>query len=118
MQKRLLSELYKEAGVDPCTVPYVELHGTGTLGDTPEANCVTEVFCGNRRSTPLLIGSTKSNMGHPEAAAGLCALCKVLIAMRDHAIPPNLHYSEPNPHIPGLLDGRLKVIIHICLTFD
>ncbi len=25
-------------------------------------------------------------------------------------IPPNLHFHEPNPYIPALLDGRLKVV--------
>jgi len=109
-QKRLLQDVYKESGVDPSTVSYVELHGTGTaIGDPQEANSVAAVFCGNLRSTPLLIGSTKSNMGHSEPASGLAALAKVLIAMHDHAIPANLHFNQPNPNIPGLLDGRLKV---------
>jgi len=110
MQKRLLLEVYAEAGVDASRVSYVELHGTGTAaGDPVEANSVTEVFCSNGRSSPLLVGSTKSNMGHPEPASGLAALAKVLIAMHDRAIPANLHFNQPNPDIPGLLDGRLKV---------
>lgn len=25
-------------------------------------------------------------------------------------LPANLHYKQPNPNIPGLLDGRLKVV--------
>lgn len=25
-------------------------------------------------------------------------------------IPPNLHYKDPNPNIPALVDGRLKVV--------
>ena len=105
-------EVYSEADVDPSSVSYVELHGTGTVvGDPPETNTVAEVFCSNGRSTPLLIGSTKSNMGHSEAASGLVALAKVLIAMHDHAIPANLHFSEANPRIPGLHDGRLKVCL-------
>ena len=108
-------EVYSEAGIDPSKVSYVELHGTGTAaGDPQEANSVTEVFCSNGRRTPLLVGSTKSNMGHPEPASGLAALAKVLIAMHDHAIPANLHFSKPNPGIPGLLDGRLKVSSHHC----
>jgi len=110
MQKRLLLELYNEAGVDPSTVSFVELHGTGTAaGDPQEANSVAEVFCSNGRSTPLLIGSTKSNMGHSEPTAGLASLAKVLIAMHDQAIPANLHFNQPNSDVPGLLDGRLKV---------
>ena len=30
--------------------------------------------------------------------------------MEDGMIPANLHFNEPNPDIPGLLDGRLKVV--------
>ncbi len=42
--------------------------------------------------------------------AGLAALAKLLIAMEDKALPANLHYSDPNPDIPGLSDGRLWVV--------
>jgi len=112
IQTRLLQELYSEAGVDPSTVSYVELHSTGTAaGDPQEANSIAEVFCSDgRRSTSLLVGSTKSNMGHAEAAAGLASLAKVLIAINDHTIPANLRFRQPNPECRGLLDGRLKVI--------
>lgn len=30
--------------------------------------------------------------------------------METGIIPPNLHFFEPNPYIPGLLDGRLTVV--------
>ena len=74
-QKMLLQELFSEAGVDPYAVSYVELHGTGTaVGDPQEANSVTEVFCGKDRSTSLLVGSVKSNMGHAESASGLASI--------------------------------------------
>lgn len=110
IQKRLLTEVYQEAGIDPKDVAYVEAHGTGTkAGDPQELNSITDVFCKGREG-PLLIGSTKSNMGHPEPASGLAALAKVLIAMEDGMIPSNLHFKEPNPDVPGLLDGRLKVV--------
>ena len=41
---------------------------------------------------------------------GLAALAKVLVAMEERCIPANLHYNNPNPDIPGLTDGRLKVV--------
>ena len=41
-------------------------------------NGIVSVFC-DSRSEPLLIGSTKSNMGHPEPASGLSALAKVRV---------------------------------------
>lgn len=72
-----MREIYSEAGVDPNQVVYVECHGTGTkVGDPQETNAVTEVFCQNR-TTPLLVGSVKSNMGHAEPASGLASICKV-----------------------------------------
>nr|AXS78290.1 fatty acid synthase [Anisakis simplex] len=109
-QAALLEEVYREAGIDPNTVTYVETHGTGTkVGDPQEANAICQVFCTNRTS-PLLIGSVKSSMGHAEPASGLCSIAKVLVAMERGIIPPNLHYKEPNPYIPGLTDGRLKVV--------
>ena len=42
--------------------------------------------------------------------SGLTALAKVLISMEEKRIPANLHYNTPNPEIPGLHDGRLKVV--------
>jgi 3-oxoacyl-(acyl-carrier-protein) synthase len=49
----------------------MECHGTGTkVGDPQEVNNIVDVFCKDRRE-PLLIGSTKSNMGHSEAASGM-----------------------------------------------
>lgn len=111
IQKQLLLEVYSEAGINPSEVSYVELHGTGTkVGDPQEVNSVADVFCRKGRQGPLLIGSTKSNMGHPEPASGLAALAKVLIAIEDKAIPANLHFHNPNPDIPGLTDGRLQVV--------
>lgn len=56
------------------------------LGDPQEINAITEVFC-SKRKQPLLIGSTKSNMGHPEPASGVAALAKLLIAIQTGHIP-------------------------------
>ena len=104
--------MYAEAKINPAEVSYVEAHGTGTkAGDPEELNSLTNVFCNGRAPEmgPLLIGSVKSNMGHPEPASGLCGVTKVLLAMQHGVIPPNLHFNTPNPDIPALLDGRLKV---------
>lgn len=70
-QNQLIRELYGECGINPSDVVYVEAHGTGTkAGDPQEVNSLAEFFCTTDRKSPLLIGSAKSNMGHPEAAAG------------------------------------------------
>lgn len=78
------------------------------VGDPQEVNSICDVFC-KGRSSPLLIGSVKSNMGHSEPASGLCSIVKILIGMENGLMPPNLHYKTPNKDIPGLSDGRLQV---------
>ncbi|XP_039596427.1 fatty acid synthase [Polypterus senegalus] len=110
MQQRLVQSLYQEANIAPQEVEYIEAHGTGTkVGDPQEVNGIVNVFCQTERK-PLLIGSTKSNMGHPEPASGLAALCKVLLSMEHGVWAPNIHYNTPNPDIPALTNGKVKVV--------
>ncbi|KAL2077918.1 hypothetical protein ACEWY4_025603 [Coilia grayii] len=110
MQQRLVRSLYQEAGVSPEQVEYIEAHGTGTkVGDPQEVNGIVSVFCQEKRK-PLLIGSTKSNMGHPEPASGLAALAKVVLSLEHGVWAPNIHFHNPNSDIPALTDGRVKVV--------
>lgn len=80
--------------------------------DATELNAVADVFCRNRME-PLLIGSVKSNLGHTEAAASMVGMVKALISLDCGVIPPNLHYSQPNPDVPALVSGQLQVNIEI-----
>uniref|UniRef100_UPI0037E9BFCC fatty acid synthase n=1 Tax=Semicossyphus pulcher TaxID=241346 RepID=UPI0037E9BFCC len=110
MQERLVRSLYEEANITPEQVEYVEAHGTGTkVGDPQEVNGIVRVFCSSKRE-PLLIGSTKSNMGHPEPASGLAAMAKVCLSLERGVWAPNLHFNNPNPDIPALTDGRVQVV--------
>uniref|UniRef100_A0A8C3V264 Fatty acid synthase n=1 Tax=Catharus ustulatus TaxID=91951 RepID=A0A8C3V264_CATUS len=110
MQEQLVGSLYRESGIKPEEVEYIEAHGTGTkVGDPQEVNGITGIFCNCKRE-PLLIGSTKSNMGHPEPASGLAALAKVILSLEHGLWAPNLHFNTPNPDIPALHDGSLKVV--------
>ncbi|XP_047400181.1 fatty acid synthase isoform X1 [Sciurus carolinensis] len=109
-QEQLLHSLYQMAGVAPDSLEYIEAHGTGTkVGDPQELNGIVRALCTSRRD-PLLIGSTKSNMGHPEPASGLAALAKVLLSLEHGIWAPNLHFHSPNSEIPALQDGRLQVV--------
>ncbi|NXX35212.1 FAS synthase, partial [Nicator chloris] len=110
MQEQLVRSLYRESGVKPEEVEYIEAHGTGTkVGDPQEVNSITGIFCECERE-PLLIGSTKSNMGHPEPASGLAALAKVILSLEHGLWAPNLHFNTPNPDIPALQGGSLEVV--------
>ncbi|XP_050076401.1 fatty acid synthase-like [Anopheles maculipalpis] len=110
IQKQLLDELYSEVPYDPKDVSYVEAHSTGTMvGDPEECDAIEKVFCPDR-TDPLLVGSVKSNIGHSEAAAGICSVTKCVIAMQNCIIPPNINYTEPRSDVPSLLNGKLKVV--------
>ncbi|MDB5100231.1 MAG: Malonyl CoA-acyl carrier protein transacylase, partial [Cyanobacteria bacterium RYN_339] len=98
-QEALLRQAYRHAGVNPSSVTVVETHGTGTpLGDPIEAAALAAVLAPGRTS-PLVLGAVKTNLGHLEAAAGIAGLIKAVLALRHQAWPPNLHYTAPNPHI-------------------
>lgn len=110
MQQRLVRSLYQEANITPEQVEYIEAHGTGTkVGDPQEVNGIVSVFCHSERE-PLLIGSTKSNMGHPEPASGLAAMAKVLLSLERGVWAPNLHFNSPNTDIPALINGQVQVV--------
>ena len=100
-QAAVLREAYKKAGCKPSEIQYVEAHGTGTkLGDYVEAQALGEVLAENRTTDNYCaIGSVKTNIGHSETAAGIAALIKVALAMKNKQIPPSLHFHTPNPEI-------------------
>ena len=108
-QAALLEEVYTKFGVDPEMLDFLEAHGTGTaVGDPIETWAIGKVL-GKRRRQPLPIGSVKSNLGHLEAASGMAGLMKVLLMFRHRIIPPNLHFTEPNPRI-DFNDLNLRVV--------
>lgn len=93
-QAFLFSKVLTEANTDAHDVQYVEMHGTGTqAGDGIEMESVTSVFAPRHRQRradqPLYLGAVKANIGHGEAASGVCALIKVLLMMQKNIIPPH-----------------------------
>ena len=101
-QREVIQAALAAARVSPNDIDYVETHGTGTsLGDPIEAQALGEVFApGRPAGRELVLGAVKSNIGHLEAAAGMAAISKVILALQKGAIPPNLNFNTPSPHIP------------------
>src|SRR6185437_9108114 len=101
-QERLMEQVCRQAGVSPGDVHYLEAHGTGTrAGDPVEAKALHNVFSrGRAEGQKCVVGSVKSNIGHLEAAAGIAGLIKTALILKHRAIPPNLHFYNPNPDIP------------------
>ena len=104
-QQNVIRKALSDARVDADEVDYIEAHGTGTpLGDPIEMGALAAVFANQPlRTSPLQVGSVKTNIGHLEAAAGIAGLIKVCLGLDRQAIPPHLHFNEPSPHIDWTL---------------
>ncbi|WP_285505353.1 type I polyketide synthase [Actinokineospora sp. NBRC 105648] len=98
-QERVVLRALAEAGLRSDDVDLVEAHGTGTrLGDPIEAQALIATY-GGERSTPLLLGSFKSNIGHAQAAAGIGGVIKVVQAIAHGVVPRTLWADQPSPHV-------------------
>ena len=100
-QKEMLRRAYRNAGIEPSEVSYIEAHGTGTkAGDPVELGAIGEVCSPGRPSTvPIYVGSAKTNIGHTEGSAGVAGLIKSALALYHRQIPASLHVEKRNPDI-------------------
>ncbi len=106
-QRDVIRQALANGRVDSAEIGYIEAHGTGTkLGDPIEMGALAEVF----GKQPLIVGSVKANIAHPEAAAGVAGLIKAALCLHHEAIPPHLHFDAPSPHIDW---ERLNVTIPV-----
>ncbi|MEM9456304.1 MAG: type I polyketide synthase [Myxococcota bacterium] len=110
-QVAVLRAALDAAGVLPEQVAYVEAHGTGTeLGDPVELGALEDVFGGpSREDDPLLLGSTKANIGHLESAAGIAGFIKAVLALHHDELFSQIHFEEPTPKIDWASSG-LEVV--------
>ncbi|KAJ8720397.1 hypothetical protein PYW07_012440 [Mythimna separata] len=106
--ENFLCEFYSEVNVHPKDVEYLEAFGVAIQsGDENELEAISRIFA---RDSTVKVGCVKSNMGHSEGASDLCALIKVCLAYHKGQLPANLHYKEPQNHIPAIKDGKIQVV--------
>ncbi|MFD9093334.1 SDR family NAD(P)-dependent oxidoreductase [Streptomyces collinus] len=97
-QVAVMRRALEHARTAPDSVGYVEAAANGSaLSDAVEVSALREVFAGV--SEPVVIGSVKSNLGHPEAASGIAQLTKVVLQLRHGELAPLAGVGAPNPNL-------------------
>ena len=114
-QKFAIERAWKNAGLSPETVTYIEGHGTSTrVGDVVEVQSMADVLSAFHLPVhSVALGSVKSNLGHLKGAAGAAGMLKTVLALRDKILPPSVHCEHPNPdidftHSPLYVNTELK----------
>lgn len=94
-----LRRAYKETGIPPESVQYIEAHATATpVGDTEEFEALKEVFINTGdRQLHIDLGSVKALIGHTGWLAGAASVIKMAEALNAKLIPPQNNFISPNP---------------------
>lgn len=93
---RVMLNTFKDAGVGPEAVGYVNAHGTSTPpGDKLETMAIKAAF--GEYAKKLAVSSTKSMTGHLLGGAGALEAGIVVLALRDQCVPPTINQETPDP---------------------
>ncbi|MYS60198.1 aminotransferase class I/II-fold pyridoxal phosphate-dependent enzyme [Streptomyces sp. SID5468] len=91
-QLRALRRAYRDAGLPPDSVGYLEAHGTGTtVGDPVEIGVLRELRGAD--GAPAYLGAVKAVVGHSLNAAGIAGLVKAVLAVHRGVIPPQPEFG-------------------------
>ncbi|KAJ3515067.1 hypothetical protein NLJ89_g1986 [Agrocybe chaxingu] len=90
--------LLEKAQLSPSQIDFIEAHGTGTtLGDLIEIQGINEVFKSSHSpEQPLVVGASKSCVGHTEIIAGLIGVLKALGTFADGTVPGLVQLTKDN----------------------
>jgi 3-oxoacyl-[acyl-carrier-protein] synthase-1 len=91
--RRAMQAALSAAGLEPCDIDYINLHGTGTpSNDRSESQAVTSVF---GPTTPC--SSTKGATGHTLGAAGALEAVISALAVKNGLMPGGVHTNKIDP---------------------
>jgi 3-oxoacyl-[acyl-carrier-protein] synthase II len=92
---RAMKAAFKNGGIAPGDVQYINAHGTSTpLGDDLELEAVERFFADDAKNVAM--SSTKSAIGHLLGAAGAVESIFSILAIRDGVVPPTLNLENPS----------------------
>mmetsp|Transcript_1236 Transcript_1236/g.2717 ORF Transcript_1236/g.2717 Transcript_1236/m.2717 type:complete len:1026 (+) Transcript_1236:86-3163(+) len=100
-QTAAIKSSMRMANIGPEMVGAAECHGTGTaLGDPIEIGAMMAAL-GNRPTgtRPLAFTTSKINLGHTEAHAGMAGIAKCVMVCSQGTVAPHAHLRGLSPHL-------------------
>ncbi len=93
---KCMRNAFKDAGINPEQVGYVNAHGTSTpAGDIAETEGLKAAL--GEHAYKVAISSSKSMTGHLLGAAGGVEALFTVLALHNQVAPPTINYTTPDP---------------------
>ena len=94
---RAMAMAFRDAGISPEDVDYINAHGTSTpLGDASETK-VIKLALGEEAASRTPVSSTKGATGHCLGAAGAVEAIFAILAVNKNTLPPTINYETEDP---------------------
>jgi 3-oxoacyl-[acyl-carrier-protein] synthase II len=94
---RAMNMAFRDAGISPDEVDYINAHGTSTpLGDASETK-VIKIALGEDVARKTPVSSTKGATGHCLGAAGAIEAIFTILAVNKNMLPPTINYETADP---------------------
>jgi 3-oxoacyl-[acyl-carrier-protein] synthase II len=113
---RCMAMAFRDAGVNPEDVGYLNAHGTSTpLGDVAETLAIKRALGDHAYKT--MVSSTKSMTGHLLGAAGGVEAIYTVKALQTGVIPPTINLEQPGEgcdldYVPNVArDAKIDVAV-------
>lgn len=85
-----MKQALNNAGVDSSSIDYINAHGTGTpSNDNVELGAIEKLMAS--RTSPIVVTSTKSSIGHLQGVAGVIEAAVVAYTVSENTVPPMKH---------------------------
>lgn len=119
---RAMTIALDDAGINAEEVDHVNLHGTSTqLNDRIETKAVKLALGDHAYNVPM--SATKSQIGHPQGAAGAAGIGSALMALNEGVIAPTINLDEPDAdcdldHVPNASRKQeVNTVLCNCIGF-
>ena len=110
-----MRDAFKEAGLKPEEVTYINAHGTSTgLNDKYETIAIKKAL--GDHAHKVAISSTKSVTGHLLGAAGAIEVIATALALQEGVLTAGFQHADPDCDLDYITEGARKVDAKIALS--